>query len=302
MSKITISTCPICGNDKLIPFKKVVDHSISKEIFDLVRCSVCNLVITQNQPSAASIGPYYASEDYVSHSDTQTGVVNKLYHKVRTHMLNKKQSWVEKNSNVVKGKLLDVGCGTGYFPSHMKSVGWNVKGLEPDDKARKHAVEKFGLDVSPAAELFKLEEKFDVITLWHVLEHVHELNEYIEKFHQLLSDDGILLIAVPNYTSLDAEQYKENWAAYDVPRHLWHFAPQSMEQLLSNHGMKLVKKYTMPFDPFYVALLSEKYRNSQLGFVKGLLEGVKSNMKAWSDTDRGSSVVYISRKNLDHRA
>ncbi len=295
MGLIHIDTCPICGNKNLLSFLQVRDQSISGESFSLVQCPACTLVLTQDHPDGSAIGKYYDSDSYISHSDTQRGLINRLYHHVRSFMLDKKKAWVDRHCHNVPGKLIDIGCGTGYFAHHMQSAGWEVKGLEPDPSARNLAKEKFNLDVEDTACLFDLDSQYDVITLWHVLEHVHRMNAYLQKFRSLLNERGILLIAVPNYTSRDARHYKEDWAAWDVPRHLWHFSPAAMHHLMTKHGFQITRKYGMVFDPFYVSMLSEKYREAGLGVVSGGINGLLSNLAAWRDTDRSSSLVYICK-------
>ena len=295
MGIITIKKCPACGNEELAEFGVVKDHSVSKEEFQLVKCPSCGLRITQDQPDIDSIGPYYASEDYISHSDTKKGVVNSLYHKVRNHMLTQKQRLVEKYSS--RGSLLDIGTGTGYFINHMKLAGWDVLGLEPDEGARAHALKEFGLTVQDIDTMGSLESgAYDAITMWHVMEHVHNLNEHVAELQRLLDDDGVLVIAVPNPLSADANHYGKYWAAYDVPRHLWHFSPKSMVSLLANHGFEVVHTQGMPFDAFYVSLLSEKYRGKSLGLVRGAIAGASTNIQAASKRDKASSLIYVARK------
>jgi SAM-dependent methyltransferase len=295
MGVVTIKICPVCQSDSLGHHLNVKDHSISKEDFELVRCANCGFVLTQDHPDLESIGPYYESEDYISHTNTDKGLVNQLYHKVRAYMLGQKQKLVEKC--ISSGDLLDIGTGTGYFLSHMKSAGWQVTGLEPDSGARTVAKEQFGLEVNDIDALYKLEKKsFDIITMWHVLEHVHKLNEDLSQINSLIRDNGWLIIAVPNPTSSDATHYKSAWAAYDVPRHLWHFSPESMNVLLEKHGFELTNTKGMPFDAYYVALLSEKYKGSSLGLVSGGMAGLMTYVKSLGNTHQSSSLIYIARK------
>ena len=275
MGTITIAECPACGGKELVDFAVVKDYSVSQEDFKLVKCTGCGLRITQDQPDMESIGPYYASEDYISHSDTKKGLVNALYHRVRKHMLQKKQNLVERF--VKKGSLLDIGTGTGYFIDHMKQAGWNVLGLEPDAGAREYAKKEFGVEVHDIDQLDSIGgNSYNVITMWHVMEHVHDLNSHVDHLQRILKDDGILIVAVPNPLSADANHYGKHWAAYDVPRHLWHFSPKSMETLLGRHGFEIVKMQGMPFDAYYVSLLSEKYKGSSLGLVRGAISGTST--------------------------
>jgi len=211
--------------------------------------------------------------------------------------LNQKKKLVEKETGIKKGNLLDVGSGTGHFASAMQKAAWQVTGLEPDEGARALASQEHSIELLSSGELFNLAGKrFDAITLWHVLEHIHDLKKYIQTFKKLLSDNGKLFIAVPNYTSYDAEKYKEYWAAYDVPRHLYHFTPQTMQWLMKECGLKIVDVKPMWFDSFYVSLLSSKYKNGNTKWVGAFWTGLISNFKAMSDAKKCSSVIYIISK------
>lgn len=192
-----------------------------------------------------------------------------------------------------QGTLLDIGCGTGAFLHYMQTGGWTVTGLEPDENARHNAKTLYNIDPLPIDQLFQLPaQQYDAITMWHVLEHVHELHAYLDRIRQLLKPGGALLIAVPNYTSSDADHYGEHWAAYDVPRHLYHFSPASMEQLLHQHQIKLIKKHPMVFDGFYVSLLSEKYKTGKSRLFAGFFHGFRSYRKGLKNVDQCSSIVY----------
>ncbi len=290
--------CPACGANDWTPEEVIIDHSVSGKKFHLLTCNACNLRVTSDAPAQDEIGPYYQSEDYISHSDVKKDLKDKLYHRARSIMLGAKARWVE--SAVPGGKasrkLLDVGCGTGYFAQHMQERSWSVLGLEPDDGARGLAAKR-GLEVKSDTALMDLHVKeYDAITMWHVLEHVHRLDDYLQKYQDLLRDDGVLVIAVPNHTSYDAKYYGLAWAAYDVPRHLWHFSPQSMESFLRKHGFNLKAKKRMLLDPFYVSLLSEKYKNGSPSLLKAGLRGLRSTMTSFADKDKSSSLVYIAQK------
>ena len=280
-----------------MPVLKVKDHTVSKEIFDIWHCGNCMARFTQNVPVADEIGRYYQAEAYVSHTDTKKGLVNRLYHLVRNYTLQTKRKLVEKAANLQKENLLDVGAGTGAFAATMQQAGWNVTGLEPDETARKNALTQHNLTLQNPDTLFTLPaNSFDAITMWHVLEHVHELHRYLDTFNTLLKPQGVLMIAVPNYTCYDADVYKENWAAYDVPRHLYHFSPQSMQQLASQHGFSIAQYKPMWFDSFYVAMLSEQYKTGHSGLIKAVWNGLMSNLKALGDNKKCSSVIYVMRK------
>jgi SAM-dependent methyltransferase len=290
-------TCPACGGVEWTKAGQVKDYSISGEWFELKECSSCHLKATFPQPPANQLGRYYASSNYISHSDTRSGLTNKLYHFARRHMLEKKYDWVSRASQKERGSLLDVGAGTGHFAHYMAEYHWDVVALEPDEKARKIGAEKLGLDIQPLEVLAQLQPStFDVITLWHVLEHVQDISGYMDHFRSLLKPDGVLIIAVPNHTSRDASQYGMNWAAYDVPRHLWHFSPLSMEKLLTKHGFALTKKIAMPLDAFYVSMLSEKYnRNTFFGLPGALISGVRTVISEMKNVDKASSIIYVAK-------
>jgi 2-polyprenyl-3-methyl-5-hydroxy-6-metoxy-1,4-benzoquinol methylase len=264
----------------------------------------CSLRFTQDVPDRYSIGQYYKSENYISHTNTSKGLINNLYQIVRKKTLRQKRKLICHISGKKKGTLLDVGSGTGAFVNEMQLSGWNVTGLEPDEDARRVAKENFQCDVMGIDDLFNLpENKYDVITLWHVLEHVHDLQAYLQQFKKILRQDGRLVIAVPNYTSFDASVYKEYWAAYDVPRHLYHFSPNSMKLLITKNGMSIIKFKPMWFDSFYVSFLSSKYKNAshlqgpgKTNWFTASWNGFISNLEALFDHQKCSSVIYIISK------
>ncbi|HZE84503.1 MAG TPA: class I SAM-dependent methyltransferase [Puia sp.] len=295
---IHYDTCPSCGSAELAPQFSATDHTVSHQEFLIVECENCHLRFTQDVPDAASIGHYYRSEDYISHTDTREGLVNSLYHLVRKQTLSRKHRLLQDATRLEKGRMLDIGAGTGAFASFMQQKGWEVNGLEPDGSAREIAASRYGLQLLPTEELDNLEaESLDAITLWHVLEHVHTLHPYLEQLKKLLKREGRIFIAVPNYTSYDASVYKRWWAAYDVPRHLYHFSPDALGYLLGMHGLKLLVTQPMWYDSFYISLLSEKYRNNGKGnLLRAGFTGAFSNLKAFVDKSRCSSLVYVVGK------
>jgi len=296
MSRIHYTHCPVCNSTKINPLLTVKDHSVSGEDFVIWQCTDCTLRFTQDVPDETSIAPYYASQDYISHSNTDKGLLNKLYQRVRKFTLEQKAKLVIENTKS-KGSILDVGAGIGAFLSVMNEKSWQVKGIEPDEGARKNAEQLFHLHLEQPSALFQLEpNSYDAVTLWHVLEHVHDLHNYIEQLKNLLSKDGKIFIAVPNYTSADAEGYRKYWAAYDVPRHLYHFTPKAIEKLVSLHGLKLVAKKPMWFDAFYISLLSSKYRNGKTSWLGAGWNGLRSNLSAFVNKDKCSSIIYIISK------
>lgn len=292
---IVYKSCPNCGNADIYKVLMAKDYTVSGEDFEIWECRNCTQRFTQNIPGQENIAAYYQSENYISHSDTSKGLINNLYHKVRRRTLLQKKKLVEQTTGKSRGNMLDIGAGTGAFLNTMKKANWDCTGIEPDKNAREKALELYGLHLKDAGTLYSFSPgSFDAITLWHVLEHVHELHKYTGKLRNLLSKDGKLFIAVPNYTSTDAKIYQEFWAAYDVPRHLYHFSPKSMEQLLNSHGLKLESTKPMWFDSVYVSMLSEKYKTGSTHPVKALLNGAFSNLKTIFDKRKCSSIIYIA--------
>ena len=292
------NTCLCCGSAAISKVMECKDYTVSQEIFEVWQCSSCTFRFTQNIPTEEEIGAWYESPDYVSHTDTKQGMINRLYHAVRNHTLKSKRQLVKNLTGLKHGNLLDVGAGTGAFANKMRQAGWQVTGLEPDKKAREKAAELYSLDLQKLQKLHSLEKgSFDAITLWHVLEHVHDLHRYLETFHTLLKSTGRLVIAVPNYTSYDGQHYGREWAAYDVPRHLYHFSPRSMETLLNKKGFSVETLKPMWFDSFYVSMLSEKYRQGRVGYLPAFLTGLRSNVKAMFNKQKCSSIIYVVRKN-----
>jgi 2-polyprenyl-3-methyl-5-hydroxy-6-metoxy-1,4-benzoquinol methylase len=294
---IHYTACPVCNSNVIHQVLDIQDYTVSQEVFEVWHCDDCSFRFTQNIPAASKIGPYYQSTNYVSHSDTQEGLIHRVYHMVRTHTLKVKRKLIQKATGKKAGALLDVGAGTGAFSKTMKDAGWNVTGLEPDDTARKNALEKNGLNLLDPNNLYQLEhDAYDAITMWHVLEHVHDLHGYLEKYHSILRKEGRLVIAVPNYTSYDATVYQQYWAAYDVPRHLYHFSPESMSKLAANKGFKISAIKPMWFDSFYVAMLSEQYKTGKNQYLSAVWIGFISNLKAIFNSKKCSSVIYILEK------
>jgi SAM-dependent methyltransferase len=291
---IHYNQCPVCGATAIQPALKAKDYTVSAELFSIYSCGSCTARFTQDVPSAATIAPYYKSENYISHTNTSKGLVNRLYQWVRKRTLKQKRKLIQQQTGLQTGAILDLGSGTGAFAGEMKSGGWQVTGLEPDADARKVASESFGVELQDIGNFYALaDNQFDAITMWHVLEHVHDLQGYMAKLKTLLKEKGRLIIAVPNYTSGDADIYGEYWAAYDVPRHLYHFSPASMKGLVEKHGLRLQQYKPMWYDSFYVSLLSSKYKNGATGLVSAFINGLRSNIGAWKDVKKCSSVIYI---------
>ena len=299
-SKIFRTNCPCCGSELISKVLACKDYTVSKKTFDIWECKTCSFRFTQDIPDQDSIGPYYQSDTYISHSDTEKGFVNKVYKIARNYTLNWKMNLLKCSvaKGLQKGTLLDIGTGTGAFLHKAFQSGWSVTGLEPDAGARKICKDKYDLQSEEPGKLFDLPaQKFDVITMWHVLEHVHQLHEYMDQINRVLKPDGVVLIALPNYTSADAKLYKEHWAAYDVPRHLYHFSPMAVDKLTKQHGLKMESMEPMWLDAFYIAMLSEEYKTGKSNLVAAVFNGLRSNINAFKEKTTCSSLVYIIRHN-----
>ena len=271
---------------------KVKDHSVSGEVFELIQNSEYGFLETTPQPSSDKLPEYYNSQDYISHTDLKRNLFEKAYHLVRSISLKKKLNLINSFSSEEK-KLLDVGCGTGDFLETAQQNNWQVSGIEPNKQARAIANKKTDNSVFEIEQLLKFESNsFDVITLWHVLEHLPNLDDHIAVFKKLLKPNGTLIIAVPNHESYDAKYYKQFWAAYDVPRHLWHFNRDSITKLVSKYSFQVIKVKPMWFDSFYVSMLSEKYKSGKMNPIKGFWVGMVSNLKALRSKE-ASSLIYI---------
>jgi len=290
--------CPVCDGNNVTLLMPVTDLSLTGDLFEIVQCENCNLNFTYPIPDKVAIAPYYNFPEYISHTDIKKGWMNALYHKVRKLTLKQKTNWVQSLFTGYKGALLEVGAGTGAFADAMAKKGWKVTALEPDATSRAIALNNYGINLLDISTLENLPaNSFDVITLWHVLEHVHDLKIYIHTFKKLLKHNGRLIIAIPNHTSYDARFYKNYWAAYDVPRHLYHFSPASMRFLIKSNGFVLANLKPMWFDSFYVSLLSEKYKKSGLlGIARAFLIGCISNLLALNSNAKASSIIYEIKK------
>ncbi|WP_103027356.1 class I SAM-dependent methyltransferase [Salinibacter altiplanensis] len=257
--------CPLCHGTPHRPFETCRDHTVSRETFTIVECDRCGFRFTNPRPSADELGRYYQSEDYTPHQDTGQNLIDTLYRWVRHYTLWSKRRLIASLVDRPPGRLLDFGCGTGEFLAHCRSHGWEACGLEPDAGAQEVASATHGLTVEPPEHIRDLPSNhFDVITLWHVLEHVPKLSDTIRQLRRVLASTGTLIVAVPNCASLDAQYYGADWAGYDVPRHLSHFRPRDLRRLFDQHGLTVDEVRPMRLDAFYVSLLSERYRDGWL--------------------------------------
>lgn len=289
---VEVIECPVCKNNNLQALLHCVDYTVSHETFSIKKCTQCELAITTPRPDDDKLGSYYESAEYISHSGKTSGL-GMIYRLVRSYALSWKASLIYTYNS--KGSILDFGCGTGEFLKAFQKKGWDITGIEPTDTARIKAENLNAQTIYSSLGQIP-EKKYDVITAWHVIEHVPSFNDTILKFRGLLKKDGTIFIAVPNYNSPDANSYQEHWAAYDVPRHLWHFSKKSMNVLLESNHLKPVAVVPMMIDAFYVSMLSEKYRNGNkltlLSLIKGFIAGLKSNFSARKNINH-SSLIYI---------
>jgi len=288
-----INNCPVCEENNNFTFLKSRNFRINEEKFDVKECNNCSMRFTSPLPSVSEIGDYYDPVNYVSHTGTKKGIVNKLFHAVRKITLRNKFNLLTK---VSKGKRhLDIGAGNGIFLNFMKEKGWDVSGIELDDRSRTAIEKNTGLKIATTVHENSESNEYDVITMWHVLEHVYDLKKDITAIKSKLKKDGVFIVAVPNCDSYDAEFYKEYWAAYDLPIHLYHFRPKNISDLFAQFDMEVVEMKPMKFDSFYISLISEKYKNRQKGgagvFIRGMWKGLVSNIKAKNGSY--SSQIYI---------
>jgi 2-polyprenyl-3-methyl-5-hydroxy-6-metoxy-1,4-benzoquinol methylase len=292
-----VNQCPICNSEIFAHYLDCKDYTVSKEVFRLMQCSACSLVITSPRPEMEFLGDYYASEDYVSHTETKKGLINRIYLLARKYALGRKKKLLNTKAPA-KGNLLDYGCGTGAFLHTMGSNGWQVTGVEPDEGARKLAASRIGKEILTPEHLVKLDDgSFDIITLWHVLEHVPEPVLSCKEFYRLLKPGGKLILALPNHLSQDAQKYRGAWAAYDVPRHLFHFNSLNIKNIANKIGFSKMEVLPMKMDAFYISWLSEKYLNHSMAPIRALISGFNSNLFAGSNPDKGySSQLYILSK------
>lgn len=294
---VTYKECPLCKSEAIEDYINVKDYSFSNEEFTLNKCSNCQFVFTQNVPNGTEIAKYYQSDTYVSHSDTRKGLFFKLYHIAREIALKSKRKLIQQHLGKQNGSILDIGSATGYFLNHMKTNGFDVEGVEPDADSRKLSESNFNIKSNSPDDFFENNSsKFDVITMWHVLEHVHDLHKYVVELSKRIEDKGVIVIAVPNHNAVDREFFGKYWAAYDVPVHLWHFEPKTITKLFNQNGFDLIKKKSMPFDSFYVSMLSYKAKGNPLYMILGFIYGLIPFFTQMINVDSSTSITYIFKK------
>jgi len=290
-----INQCPVCGcevNNRVLICK---DYLVSGDDFEITACTDCGFQFTNPRPEDDTLGDYYKSEDYVSHSESKKGIINRLFLMARNYTLKKKLKIIHKYGS---GKrMLDIGCGSGSFLDVCKSAGYEANGLEPDGDAREFALKNYGLEVKPIEDFLHVEDNsIDIITMWHVLEHVSDLRLYFNRFREILSENGTLFIALPNPESKDAQMYGKFWAAFDVPRHLYHFRQKDIKNLAEQYGFQLEKALPMKLDAYYICMLSEKHKSGKNKLVRSFFNGMNSNMYARRHDNNYSSLIYILKR------
>ncbi len=289
-------SCPICGGASFRRAIELEDHSISHERFFLADCEDCGFRVTDPRPTPALIGSYYESDAYISHSNARRTLQDRLYQLARKITVRKKHALIARTH--ATGSVLDIGCGTGEFLGHLQRVGYLAQGVEPNALAREQAILSHRLTVLPSLDDVHRDRPFDIITLWHVLEHFHHPEQALANINDLLGMGGRLFIAVPNRESWDCLHYGPEWAAWDVPRHLSHFRSSDMEKLLAHCGLRIEEQHPMWFDALYVSLLSERYRGRARGraLIQGIFSGMRSNWSGLVGGRPASSTIYVAKR------
>jgi len=295
MKKIT--ACPVCQSPLPDPIMDIRDHFLTGETFRLLKCRRCGCGVTDPWPEGQEMNRYYRTEEYISHSASSTGIINKLYLLIRTFTLRKKYRLVRRVTGRSWGSILDVGCGSGELLQLFRKRHWIVGGIEPDENTRRKAISRYHLPISDSVALQDmLSGTFDVITCWHSLEHIAFLPDTLTQLRRLLAPGGTLIVAVPNHDSRDAMIYGPFWAAWDMPRHLFHFTPGAMEALMKQHHFRIVETIPLKMDAYYISMLSEKYRSGKPRYARALRNGYHSNRYARANKNGYSSMIYVLKQ------
>jgi SAM-dependent methyltransferase len=291
------SSCPLCSSPEIHHFLTCTDRFLTKEEFEICKCPRCGFGFTQDYPDQSEAGRYYESDEYISHSDSSKGITDKAYQTVRRIMLRRKMMLIRSMTGLSRGSILDIGSGTGHFLNTMKRSGWETKGIEINAKAREYSASKFNIDVISPERIYSLDgNSFDCITLWHVLEHFYDPDGYMKEVHRILKPEGYCFVALPNSDSYDCRHYGKEWAAYDVPRHLWHFNNPAFSLFAEKNWFTISGTLDLPFDVFYISILSEKYKGSRFSVLSGIINGFLFSLRSFFDKTGSSSVIYILRK------
>lgn len=283
--------CPWCGSENAQPHIELKDLFLTQEPFKILECKDCGLLYTTPRPNKEEIGKYYQSDEYYSHQENKEGFIPKVYEKVKS--INLKNKYNIATEKTTRGKILDIGCGVGDFLHTMEQQGWECTGVEPSEDAKAIAKKRIKAQLLSSEEQENLSDgSFDVITMWHVLEHVDALRWQIQQLYRLCKPGGRIIIALPNYKSYDGQYYKAAWAAYDVPRHLNHFNEETIVKIFEESHLKHIKTEKLRWDAYYISYMSEKYLHHSLPLLRGAVRGMISNCKA-KKTGQWSSLVYV---------
>lgn len=290
---IKVNSCPICEKSEFSLYLNTKDYFHTQEEFSLSSCNNCGFVFTN--PIPENLERYYDTPEYLSHNTDSGGIISSLYSAIRKMNIVRKYNLII--NYCTKGSMLDIGCGTGDLLGYFKNKGWFTTGIEPNENARSVAEKQNHIEVYDERKLDELKpESFDVITMWHVLEHVPDLNSRMGLVVKLTKENGVMIFALPNLNSPDAKKYGEYWSGLDVPRHLYHFTPSTFRKLAKKHNLALIHAEPMKFDAYYVSMLSEKYLGRKNYMFNAFLSGLKSNIKAKSGNNY-SSMIFVCRKN-----
>jgi SAM-dependent methyltransferase len=291
------SVCLACGAASFSDLYQTKDHLVTGREFLVRKCNACGMGWTVDPPPESEAGAYYVSEEYISHTDRKQSFSDYLYHLARSFMLGRKNRLVNSVTGKSTGVLVDIGSGTGYFPAYMQKRGWQATGVEISEAARKYSADRFGLKAISPAEVKDIPSATaDCITLWHVLEHLYSPDEWLSGISRVLKEDGRCIVALPNFSSTDAGCFGNSWAALDVPRHLWHFTPESLKLFAGRNGFECEKIFPLPLDLFYISILSFRNRGSSLALIKGLLAGGFLAVRSGFRKEKTSSLVYVLAK------
>ena len=289
--KENILLCGICEGSAIKKHLVGQDHNSTEEFFNIAECKNCGYRFTSPRPKEKFIGKYYQSKNYISHNSTKKGLINKIYHIVRKYQFYNKSQLIKKYSRTSGKKILDIGCGTGDFLKYMQNKKWEIDGIEKNEGARKIAIKKNNIRINSDLLSLKEKDKYDVVTMWHVLEHIYYPQSYIKKIYKILKKDGVIIIAVPNCNSYDAKKYKENWVAYDLPIHVSHFRKKDIYNIANKNNLKLKHVEPMFFDAYYISMLSSKKKGENI--IKGIWNGFMSNIKAKKEKEYSSLMYFL---------
>lgn len=290
-------TCPACGSADFADLFHAADHLVTGRQYLIRKCNACGMGWTVNPPAESDAGSYYVSEDYISHTDRKQSISDYLYHIARSFMLGRKKRLVASVTGKSTGLLVDIGSGTGYFASYMKEKGWQVSAIEISEPARQYSLARFGLVALTPGDIKSLTSgSADCMTFWHVLEHLYDPSDWMAEAARILSDSGKCIIALPNFSSADAEWFGLRWAALDVPRHLWHFTPEAFRSFAGSNGFVCEQVTPLPLDLFYISILSYRNQGSSLALIRGLLTGAFLAVRNLLSREKSSSLVFVLSK------